>query len=474
MVDFSSGPPHTYGPSYFTLSLDGISWNGGDIPIGGTSPIPVDATLTGVFSPTSLTLFDSSTPTILPGFSATLLGSGVRGLMQDGNNVIINATGASGAPTPEPSSWILMAAGAALLALAGRRRSYAKLKAALSESSLVRLALSVACVALLGSASWAAAATVNLNVATAPSTGVAGVSFVNAAGSGFPATAIVPGNITVSLAPSCLAAASASTSASTITTIAGSVKRVQFEIPGTLATGTYFVSLTDTLDPTPFTTSAGRCSQVAVTHTNPTLSACVPTSSLGILAPPTPGPVTAYVPNGAWGGAVTGIQVVPVEPIGVTITVATPNVVNSCSSNPATGETVCVANNTDVYLLTGTTLTGLLTSGSNTTASFSGGSCKNCGVAMDALNNRAVIAMGLAPSPSGSGLQYLDLGTNTFGAPFPTVAEVSEDISIDPTRALILSPNEAGNYDLVQTTGGGRPDGICASCGGRWRFRLGG
>jgi hypothetical protein len=457
MVDFSSGPPVTYGPSYFTLSLDGISWDGGDIPIGGTSPIPVDATLTGVFSPTALMLFDSSTPNILPGFSATLFGSGSGGMMQDGDNVIINATEApSGGAVPEPSSWILMAAGVALLALAVRWRSYARLKAALSESSPVRLALLVSCVALLSSSSWAAVVvpvTVKLNVATAPSTGVAGISFVNATGSGFPATAIVPGNIKVSLAPSCGGAASATTSASTITTIVDHIKRVNFQIPGTLAVGTYYVSLSDAADPTPFTSS--NCSAVAVTHTSKTLSACVPTSSLGILAPPTAGPVTAYVPNGAWSSATPGIQVVPVEPVGIPTSVATPNVVNSCSSNPATGETVCVANNTDVYLLTGTTLNTTLSSGSTTTAGFSGGTCENCGVAIDALTNRAVISMGLLASPSTSGLQYLDLGTNTFGAPFPTVMEVSEDISIDPTRALILSPNEADNYDLLQTTAAG-------------------
>jgi hypothetical protein len=212
------------------------------------------------------------------------------------------------------------------------------------------------------------------------------------------------------------------------------------------------VSLSDAADPTPFTSS--NCSAVAVTHTSKTLSACVPTSSLGILAPSAPGPVTAYVPNGAWGSFTTGIQVVPVEPVGIPTSVATPNVVNSCSSNPATGETVCVANNTDVYTLMGTTLTGLLTSGSIGSAAFSGGSCENCGVAIDALNNRAVIAMGF-PGPSGSGLQYLNLGTNTFGLPVPTFQKVSEDISIDPTRALILSPNEVNNYDLLQTTAAG-------------------
>src|ERR1039458_1983296 len=138
------------------------------------------------------------------------------------------------------------------------------------------------------------------------------------------------------LPPCCGGPASATTSASTITTIpaGSSVKRVNFQIPGTLAVGTYYVSLSDAADPTPFTSS--RSEEVAVTHTNATLSACVPTSSLGVLAPSAPGPVTAYVPNGAWSSFTTGIQVVPVEPVGIPTSVATPNVVNSCSSNPAT------------------------------------------------------------------------------------------------------------------------------------------
>jgi hypothetical protein len=42
-------------------------------------------------------------------------------------------------------------------------------------------------------------------------------------------------------------------------------------------------------------------------------------------------------------------------------------------------QTVCVANNTDVYLITGATLNSTLKSGATGTEDFSGGSCMNCG-----------------------------------------------------------------------------------------------
>jgi hypothetical protein len=135
--------------------------------------------------------------------------------------------------------------------------------------------------------------------------------------------------------------------------------------------------------------------------------------------------------------------------LGVGTTVPTANITNSCSSNPATGQTVCVANNTDVYLISGTTLTNTLTSGANSTASFSGGSCTNCGVALNANNNTAAINMGLTGSVDG-GVQILNLNTNTFNTPLPMAQSVSENISVDPTRSLILTAGEGGNFTLLQ------------------------
>jgi hypothetical protein len=170
---------------------------------------------------------------------------------------------------------------------------------------------------------------------------------------------------------------------------------------------------------------------------------------------------------------------VPIEGGGSPSLISTANLVNSCSSNPATGQTVCTANNTDVYLITGNTLTNTLTSGATGLAGFSGGSCLNCGVAINALTNTAYIAEGSNTAPSQ--LQVLNLTTNTFQTPFPTTVELSENISVDPTRSYVLSPDEQANYALYQlsTSGavlkeftsrpfdpnvGGEPDSAAEDC----------
>src|SRR5579875_2446106 len=123
-------------------------------------------------------------------------------------------------------------------------------------------------------------------------------------------------------------------------------------------------------------------------------------------------------------------------------------------------QTVCVANNTDVYVITGTTLSNTLTSGSNALESFSGGSCNNCGVVVDSSTNKALITMGLTPNGPG-GYQFLDLGSTppAFEPPIPagtntTSVDTSEDASIDPIRHLVLSPNEANNYQIINTSAG--------------------
>ncbi len=125
---------------------------------------------------------------------------------------------------------------------------------------------------------------------------------------------------------------------------------------------------------------------------------------------------------------------------------------NSCSSNSTTGQTVCVGGNTDVYLINGTTLTSTLHSGATSSQSFSGGDCENCGVVVDSTTNKALITIGLDTGGPG-GYQFLDLGgTPTFESPIPAGGDTSENISIDPVRHLVLSPNEASNYQLVNIT----------------------
>jgi hypothetical protein len=184
----------------------------------------------------------------------------------------------------------------------------------------------------------------------------------------------------------------------------------------------------------------------------PKIASCRPTSSLTTLVQGSN--VTAYVPNGTWDTAQTGILVVPLEPApgGTPSSIATPSAVNSCSANPVTGETVCTGNDTRVYLLSGSKLNATLTSGATGTASFSGGLCQNCGVAINSVNNTAVISIGDSSAPSGSGLQFLNLTARTFSAPVPAAHNLSEDVLWDPGRNLILSPDEQGVYDLFRTS----------------------
>lgn len=185
----------------------------------------------------------------------------------------------------------------------------------------------------------------------------------------------------------------------------------------------------------------------------PPPNACLPSSSIGVLVQGTN--ATAYVPLGNWGGSTTGIAAVPIETTsglgtgGTPTQITTPHVANSCSSNSATGQSVCVANNTDVYLINGTTLASTLTSGATASEGFSGGSCMNCGVVVDSTVNKALITIGVTTGGPGA-YQFLDLaGTPTFEAPIPAGTTTSEDVSIDPVRKLILSPNEDSIYQLV-------------------------
>jgi hypothetical protein len=225
------------------------------------------------------------------------------------------------------------------------------------------------------------------------------------------------------------------------------------------ATASPTATLTATATPTATATATATATLSATatptatpTPIPPAIYSCQTTNALTVLVQGDN--VTAYVPDGSWSVNQTGIQVVPIEPPGPATSIVTPGVVNACASNWATGETVCTANDTDVYLISGTTLNTTLTSGSNGFAFFSGGECENCGVGINAVTNTAVITMGLTPPDdtySGSGFQFLDLGSNTFSTPVQAFNEVSEDIVWDPGRNLILSPNEEDNYDLFNT-----------------------
>ena len=181
---------------------------------------------------------------------------------------------------------------------------------------------------------------------------------------------------------------------------------------------------------------------------------CEPSSSLGALI--FGNDVVSYFPQGSWDGGTTGIAVVNVEGSSVTPTIIpTPSVVNSCASNSQTGVTVCLANTNEVYIVEGTKLVHTLTSGGSGSSGFSGGSCTNCGVAMDSLHDRALISMSIDGE---AGFQFLNLATLTFESPFKAASgEVSEDPLIDPTRELILSPAENNVYELINVTDPGTP-----------------
>ena len=174
---------------------------------------------------------------------------------------------------------------------------------------------------------------------------------------------------------------------------------------------------------------------------------CAPSGSLSVLVSGTN--VVAYVAKGNWGTSTTGVSAVNVEGSSITNTlIPTANAVNSCASNPFTGQTVCTANNTDVYLLTGVTLGSTLASGGSSVISFSGGNCTNCTVAMDAIHNKVVIGLSISGVP---GFQFLDLGGSpSFEPAFASLSGlISEGSMIDPSRNLLLSAAENNTYEIV-------------------------
>jgi len=455
VVTFGDGSTASFGSSAFALTSDGLSFDGPGV-VFGTANDAVSAVLTGSFSTTSLSLAGGTTSTIEDTFSATITDAG-GGALEEGDLALITATTATTVVpgTPEPSTLLLVGTGLFAGFFVRRRKSGTARTVPLAGTlPLVSLALTSSLLALggvvlLGSSSAQAATVVSLSTLSTPSSGAAGLSKLNLTSSGLPGGAAAA-TLQVNLAPTCGVGASSvagevSIAANSITTIIGSAKRINFTLPANTlplgsTKGTVYAWVTGP------GYASDNCSIILVSQTTTTLNACVPSSSLAVAYGTN---VVSYVPNGFWEGGGTNVQAVTLEGTGAPATIVTPGIVNACSANPATGETVCTANNTDVYLINGTTLTKTLTSSSNNYAGFSGGYCQNCGVAINALTNMAYISGGFSGGGSGDGIQPLNLTTNTFLAPFPTTYEVSENISIDPSRNLILSPGEDGYYDLL-------------------------
>jgi hypothetical protein len=170
--------------------------------------------------------------------------------------------------------------------------------------------------------------------------------------------------------------------------------------------------------------------------------------------------VSAYVPKGAWyaPAATTGIARVGLEGRALAATmIDTPEVVNSCASNSTTGRTVCIANDTDVYILLGSNLDSTLKSAGSGVARFSGGVCTNCTVAFDAEADRAVIGLNF---DEGQGFQFLDFanGSPMLESPIASpTRRVGENLLIDSRRRLILSPSEDDDYEIVSLSGKASP-----------------
>jgi len=457
VVSFNSGPNEVFGPSYFTADSDGESFDGALLSLTSGQPSGLEgaikAVLTGTFSTTSLMLFDGTTISVNPTFSATISDS--SGLANE-DLALITATTGSGPPPPpppppppstipEPETFVMVGSG--LAGLVGLRRRYVTALRSFCSRKTTRAggAFLLAVVFLATGVAARAQSVVKLNTLTSPSSGLAGSAVVTITGSGFPSGVIHPASATLTFSKTCGGAVATTEAPTSISTILGTTDRAQFLVPGSLTTGTYFVSIAGTsAGGISFTSS--DCSEINVTQTTTTLAACVPTSSLAVTVGKN---VNAYVPFGYWEGGTTGIEEVPLEGTGTAIHFATSGAVNSCASNSVTDEVVCTENTANVDLINGSTLT-TITSGSNAFASFSGGSCKNCGVAINPETNTAVIAMGVIGGPASEGIQIVNLTNNSFDKAFPMHNDVSENISIDPDRKLILSPGEGGVYDLLK------------------------
>jgi hypothetical protein len=126
-------------------------------------------------------------------------------------------------------------------------------------SALKHGALAAALVLLGTSVGWAQTLTANAS----PSSGAAGVNNSTITGSAFPVGTIT--GATVSLAPTCAAAASA-TVAARVTSVA-TLRRFTFLIPGSLVPGTYKAWVSGTAGTTPFNTGGSSCANVTVTAT---------------------------------------------------------------------------------------------------------------------------------------------------------------------------------------------------------------
>ena len=123
-INFVGGSTETFGPGsgYFTLSADGLSFDGNPVFNVNTQPI-ASLTLTGTYNATSITLFDGTKMTIDPSFSITLTDNGGGSKLVDGDFAVFTASpGSSGGGVPEPAAWGLLGTGLITILLARFRK----------------------------------------------------------------------------------------------------------------------------------------------------------------------------------------------------------------------------------------------------------------------------------------------------------------------------------------------------------------
>jgi len=147
-----------------------------------------------------------------------------------------------------------------------------------------------------------------------------------------------------------------------------------------------------TATPTPATPTATPTPNPSVA------AACVASGAMGVIVNSTTKDVSVYAPAGDWSEIfTTGVYLVPLEGSVSRATIPTTEIVNSCSGDSITGTVICSADNNDVYLINGSTLTKTVTSIATGTANFSGGNCTNCNSSVDPLG---VGVVGLTRQPA--------------------------------------------------------------------------
>jgi hypothetical protein len=250
-VDFANGTSEVFGPSYFTLDSDGLSLDGEQLSTLSSAPTGLfgadEATLTGDFSAGDVMLNGGGTINILSSFSATI--NDPSGLSDD-DLAIIDAT-----QTPEPPSWMMLATGLLLILFLVLARGM--------KRRPVGLALGLGLALLVLPGALKAQTMVKLSADTSPSIGSAGATTVSVTGTGFPSGAIAPGSVLVSLSATC-GGAPTTAPASSVQNIIGTSDKIEFLVPGSLAAGRYFVSVSGTSASAVSFASGSSCSTINV------------------------------------------------------------------------------------------------------------------------------------------------------------------------------------------------------------------